>query len=462
MPKELGRIGQNRYGGIFYEEFLPELRGTRGVAAYTEMADNDETVGAILFAIEMLIRQCQFSVEPGGSTDKDKEAAEFVEGCMHDMQSTWQDTLSEILSFLTYGWSYHEIVYKRRMGRTKNPITSSKYSDGLIGWRKLPIRAQDTLFEWRYKDSSDDLIGMVQSPPPVYSQLFIPLDKALHFKTRSRKDNPEGRSILRNAYRPWYFKKRIQSIEGIGIERDLAGFPVLYAPEDINIWDMEDPEARRTLERAEAIVTGIRRDAREGLVMNNGWRLELLSTGSRRQFDTNQIIERYDRRIATTVLADFVLLGQQAVGSFALADNKTKLFALAIGTYLDIICQTFNSQAIPRLIDLNGEYFSGITDYPKMTHGDIEDTNLEKFGNFIQNMVSSGVLEPDEELEAHVRRLSHLPDKLETDMPRNPPASDQAVHPRRTADNEENEVDIAEELDALEASEAKKRLGRES
>ena len=150
MSKEIGRIGQLRYGSsgsesIFFEEFLHELRGLKGVHAYSEMADNDATVGAILFAIEMLMRQCEFHVEPGGDTEKDKEAAEFVESCMHDMERTRTDTLSEILSFLTYGWSYHEIVYKRRVGRTASPITNSKHEDGLIGWRKLPIRSQATL-----------------------------------------------------------------------------------------------------------------------------------------------------------------------------------------------------------------------------------------------------------------------------------------------------------------------------
>ena len=49
---------------------------------------------------------------------------------MNDMQDTWIDTISEILSFLTYGWSFHEIVYKRRMGNTKDPRTKSKYNDG--------------------------------------------------------------------------------------------------------------------------------------------------------------------------------------------------------------------------------------------------------------------------------------------------------------------------------------------
>lgn len=175
--KEYGRIGQKRWEGQFYEEFLPELSGMRGIKVFQEMKENDDTVGAILFAIKMLIRQVEWHVEPGGDSAKDKEAAEFVESCMDDMQATWTDTISEILSFLPYGWSFHEIVYKRRMGKTKNRRSSSKYSDGLIGWQKLPPRAQDTLYRWEY-DDSDNLIGMTQQPPPDYGLFTIPMSKA--------------------------------------------------------------------------------------------------------------------------------------------------------------------------------------------------------------------------------------------------------------------------------------------
>ena len=140
--REIGRVGQKRYGGRFYEEFLTELRGKRGIETYREMAENDDTVGTILYALEMLIRQATWSVAPGGDSQRDRDAAEFVESCMYDMQDTWTDTISEILSFLTYGWSFHEIVYKRRMGSSRNQQLRSKYSDGLIGWRKIPIRAQ--------------------------------------------------------------------------------------------------------------------------------------------------------------------------------------------------------------------------------------------------------------------------------------------------------------------------------
>ena len=145
---EIGRIGQKRYGGFFYEEFLKELQGRKGVETYREMADNDDVIGAILFAIEMLIRQTSWTIQPGGPENADEEAAEFVESCMDDMQDTWTDTISEILSFLTYGWSYHEIVYKRRCGKNRDSRLNSKYDDGLIGWAKLPIRAQETLYQW--------------------------------------------------------------------------------------------------------------------------------------------------------------------------------------------------------------------------------------------------------------------------------------------------------------------------
>lgn len=414
MPKnkELGKVGQYKISGTFFEEFLPELRGIKGVEVYKEMSNNDEMVYAILFAVEMLIRNCKFTVEGASEKEIDKKAAEFIEECMHDMQYTWQETLSEILSFITYGWSYHELVYKRRVGKTKNPRTSSKYDDGLIGWCKIPIRSQDTLYAWKYDEMTDDFLGMIQSAPPTYEQILIPIEKSLHFTTKSNKANPEGRSILRGAYRSWAFKKRLQEIEGIGIERGLAGFPVLTGPEGVNLWDTkDDPEMQTTLSRLEAIVSGIRMDERAGLVLPEGYKLEFLGPTTKSNFDINETIERYDKRIATTVMADFILLGQQSVGSFALSSNKTKLFSCAIGAYLDTICEVFNNQAIPRLIDLNEAHFKGIADYPKMVHSDIEEPDLEKLGNFIKDMVGCGALFPDEGIDDYIRQVAKLPER---------------------------------------------------
>lgn len=454
---EIGRIGQKRYGGTFYEEFLRELRGKKGIETYREMAENDDTIGAILFAVEMLIRQASWNVEPGGDTPKDKEAAEFVEQCMHDMQDTWTDTISEILSFLTYGWSFHEIVYKRRMGKTRDQKTRSKYNDGLIGWRKLPIRAQETLYQWEY-DDEDNLIAMTQLPPPNYGLITIPMDKAMLFRTKSRKGNPEGRSILRNAYRSWYFKRRIQEYEGIGIERDLAGLPVFTAPEDIAIWDEDDPDMVKLRTGMEAMVQKIRVDELAGIVKPHGFEFELLNSGGSKQFDTNAIIQRYDTGMAMTVLADFIFLGHQQVGSFALSSDKTEFFSMAIGAYLDIICETFNSQGIPQLIDVNGSHFDGITDYPKLAHGDIENADIQKLASYIKDMTGVGILVPDDGLEDYVREAAGLPERT---------SDTRTIDDKRVKQQNQNEPpdlgleEEEEELPEETIKSAKTRLGRD-
>lgn len=376
---------------------------------------------------------------------------------MHDMQDTWTDTISEILSFLTYGWSFHEIVYKRRMGKTRDQKTRSKYNDGLIGWRKLPIRAQETLYQWEY-DEEDNLIAMTQLPPPNYGLITIPMDKAMLFRTKSRKGNPEGRSILRNAYRSWYFKRRIQEYEGIGIERDLAGLPVFTAPEDIAIWDEDDPDMVKLRTGMEAMVQKIRVDELAGIVKPHGFEFELLNSGGSKQFDTNAIIQRYDTGMAMTVLADFIFLGHQQVGSFALSSDKTELFSMAIGAYLDIICETFNSQGIPQLIDVNGSHFDGITDYPKLAHGDIENADIQKLASYIKDMTGVGILVPDDGLEDYVREAAGLPERT---------SDTRTIDDKRVKQQNQNEPpdlgleEEEEELPEETIKSAKTRLGRD-
>lgn len=459
--KEYGSIGQRRYAGIFSEEFMRELQGKRGIEVFREMSENDDVCGAIIYVLETLIRQSSWSVQPGGSTAKDKECAEFVESCMNDMQDTWTDTISEILSFLAFGWSYHEIVYKRRIGNSRDPRQNSRYTDGLIGWQKLPIRAQETLYRWEY-DDNDNLLGMTQLPPPRFVMATIPIEKALHFKTKSRKNNPEGRSILRTAYRDWYFKRRFQEIEGMGIERDLAGLPVLQPPEHIDIWNLDDPAMLTIFQRAETIVRNVRRDSTEGLVLPFGWTFQLAASGGKRQFDTNAIIERYDTRIAMTVMADFILLGHQQVGSFALSSDKTELFSMALGAYLDIICEVFNNQAIPRLIGMNAEHFSGITEYPTLTHGDVETPNLQELSAYIKELTGCGVILPDEGLEDYVREVANLPERMEAQQfdqeARRQQRQQAQANEGQEIDTEE--IEDEEAKDEAEAQKARKALGR--
>jgi len=422
---EHGISGLTRFGGFVYEEWLKELQGRRGALTYREMRDNDAVIGAFLYAIEMLIRQVKWRVEPAGDTPADVEAGEFLESCKDDMSVSWNDTISEILTMLPYGWAMMETVYKKRLGPNDTGIGKSKFDDGRIGWKKWGIRSQETLWRWQF-EADGSILGMEQIAPPDYRTRFIPIEKALLFRTKSNKNNPEGRSILRNVYRSWYFKKNIEEIEAIGIERDLAGLPIMWLPPEV----MAGGGAGASTESAMAyaaykkIVTNIKRDEQEGVMLplvyddkgNKLYDLQLLSSGAtRRQFDTNQIIQRYEQRIAMTVMADFLMLGHEKTGSYALSVNKTSLFQSALETTLDSICEVINTYAIPRLFNLNS--FDNLTDYPKLVHDNIEKANLAELGTFIKNISDAGgITLGDIETENFLREAANLPKKSEDMM----------------------------------------------
>lgn len=92
----------------------------------------------------------------------------------------------------------------------------------------------------------------------------------------------------------------------------------------MEIWDSHDPDMVKINGALIAMVKNLRRNESEGLVLPHGYEAELLSTGGTRQFDTNAIINRYDTKIAQTVLADFIMLGHEKTGSFALSSDKTE------------------------------------------------------------------------------------------------------------------------------------------
>ena len=114
--REVGATGLRRFSGFVYDEFLPELIGWKGAAVYKEMSHNDPVIVSILFAIKMLCRRAKWFVDPPSDKPEDREAGEFLESCMNDMAMTWNDVINEILTMLEYGYSVHEIVYKRRLG----------------------------------------------------------------------------------------------------------------------------------------------------------------------------------------------------------------------------------------------------------------------------------------------------------------------------------------------------------
>lgn len=448
--QELGTTGLKRAAGILDEEYLPALRGRKAVKVFKEMSDNDPMVGALLFAVEKLLREVSWRVDAADSTPEATEAADFLEECMNDMSHTWDDLIAEVLSCLVFGWSWHEIVYKKRVGPwEKDPAKKSKHTDGKIGWRKIPIRSQETLLRWMF-DESGGVQAMVQIAPPYYETKVIPINKSLLFRTGLHKGNPEGRSMLRNAYRPWFMKKRLEEFEAIGVERDLAGMPVAKVPSSYMTAQKGTKESNAYLS-FKKMVQNVRRDEHEGLVLpleydpetkQPKFEFELMSSGGARSFDTSAIIQRYEQRILMTALADFILVGHEGTGSYAMHVDKTGIFRSALNSITETIADVFNRHAVPRLFELNAWKLDQL---PEIVPNNVDPPNLAELGAFMTQMAGLGMeFFPDADLEKFLREIAHLPE-----MP------DQVMEMRREMSQQHQLMSYAESNMAMEGTSQK-------
>lgn len=439
--EELGRKGYIFFGGYTADEWHNRLRGILGVRAYREMQDNDAIIGASMGLTKNVIRQVKWYGKPPEGRPQAQKWADFLTECLQDLETKWADNMSDILTFLTFGWSYFEKTLKVR-------------TDGLIGWKDIAIRGQESLLRWELDQQTGACLGMWQSAAPTYVPTFIPREKAVHFKLEGNRGNPEGKSLLRNCYRSYYFLKRLQEIEAIGIERDLAGIPIVKLP--VKLMDPNAPAEMKAVRAAyDQLVTRIRRNEFEGITFPSatnadgtpsGYELSLLNSGGSRQISCDVPIARYTREIATVFHTQFLLLGSSgSSGSWALSSDQTDMYALSLGALLGIIQDTFNSDAVAELMTLNGVPEE---DWPTLAHGDIETREIEKFANAVRGMVADGVLTADKGLEKYVREEFGLPPKDETP---------EGEEPADVADPEETEAEVEDDASVTELGVGKVR-----
>lgn len=422
---EVGTTGLRSFAGYVREDFVPNLTGRQGATIYREMLDSSPIIGAVMFAIHGIMRKVEWRVDPVNESAEAAKAAEFVDSLRFDMAHSWEDFVSEALSMLGYGYSIHEIVYKRRNGPRPfgSKFASSKYDDGLIGWRKLPTRSQDTLLKWFF-DANGEVLGFTQQPW-IGALTDIPMEKCLLFRPSAHKNNPEGRSILRNAYRPYYFVKRLEEGEAILIER-MSGNVIVRVPTTLmDSAQSGDPGAMATLAAYKKMAINARTDEQMGLLLPSDTYQGQTGPTAIRMFDyeyvtpqsggkslePNTPIVRHKLDILSSVLCDFIQMGHTTRGAQNLADTKVDLFMQAVEGWLNAIGAVLNQQGVSRIWALNG--FDPKLK-PEIVPDMAQQVNLDMLGSFILALSQSGAqLFPDEDLETYIRDVAGLPDAME-------------------------------------------------
>ena len=153
-----------------------------------------------------------------------------------------------------------------------------------------------------------------------------------------------------------------------------------------------------------------------------GWELELHNN----VFDPAKIqtvIQAENENMSGAILATFLELGVGGNGgAYALANDLSDFFMSGLEHFANVIRDTINVCLIPSLIRLNfGEENVGM---PKLMYSGITDKAGKELMEIVSGYVSSGVIQKDEPLEDHIRKVHHLPPKAEGEMLENQEAQD--------------------------------------
>lgn len=212
--------------------------------------------------------------------------------------------------------------------------------------------------------------------------------------------------------------KRMEELEAISVERDMAGMPVAKMP--ARLMQSKDPKDQAMFKAMKELVRNIRRDTHQGVVLPSDadevtkqplYSLELLSSTGSHTIDTSNIIQRLQKDMLMSVMADFLLMGATSTGSFAMHVDKTGIFKQALNTVIQSIADVFNRHAIPRLFSINGWKPDEL---PQFKPAPVENPNLTELASFMTSLASLGVeWMPDADLEKYMRDIAGLPEMSE-------------------------------------------------
>ena len=229
---ELGNLGLKVHNGVTQDELKKELNFPYSINTFREMSIHS-AINAPLTLFENIISKATWIYKPPvDATEEEKNQAKIITSMMKDMEQPWSEFVRDVLSTNIFGFSVHEKVYRKRY-----KSNGSMYDDGLIGWRKLPIRAQESIQKFIFSEDGNEIIGVKQNltnlndpynrfANRVKNEVVLPRSKFILFRTGKHRGDPFGKSPLRDAYLAWRFLIALEEMEATGVSKDLSGLPV--------------------------------------------------------------------------------------------------------------------------------------------------------------------------------------------------------------------------------------------
>jgi hypothetical protein len=402
--QEMGYVAPSPFTSWTRQDDNVKLRGQAGLRVYYNMRRQDGAIRASQRLVKTPPQGAHWFVEPWTPdedtppTEADKSIANFVSrNLFEDLNVTWAVFLNDALLMLDYGYMAFEKVFGVGI-------------DGKIHLTKLAPRHPLDIQEWVYDiNGGPDGCIMYANPYSGPSLLtpgtgmgvpglndpspFIPITKLVVYTHEPEAGDITGISILRSAYKHWYYKDTLYKIDAIQKERHGIGIPIIklplgFTPQDKNL--------------AEDLGRNLRTNERSHVTLPPQWDIVFAKLEGQ-PVDCLKSVEHHDMRIKSNVLGSFLdaTTGQQ--------DSNVDVFLKSTRYIADFIAEITNKHVIKQLVDFNF-YLGRDRGYPKLRArriGEWEDLRTLSFA--IRNLVGIDAIRPDDVLEAHIRREMDLP-----------------------------------------------------
>ncbi len=420
FPKaELGDSGTRLLHGIITEEYNSQLQGIQGIRVYDEMRKSDGTVRAAVMVTTLPIRRAQWFINPATEDQQDKDIANFVEHALFDWleDMTWDDVIRQALLMVSFGVMLFEKVYGVKEHDGKEYVTL----------QKLAPRLPKSILQWELPDRTFGIQQIRQDGVLA----MIPGSKLLIFCNEREGDNWWGNSMLRAAYKHWYYKNNFYKIDAVAYERQGLGVPKITMPQGYT--ESDEKKATQAMQN-------LRANENAFLLLPPDYTAEFMNMGASTTRDPQPSIEHHNKEILQSVLAQFLELGatKSGSGSRALSQDHSDLFLKAEEAIANTLIAVFNKDLIPELVDLN---FNDVTVYPVIDYSGITKVDVAALGTAYSQLVTAGAITPTDDDQQYLRAAMGLPPRTQEDIDeaddQEPSMEDQLDH----ANIEEDGVD---------------------
>ncbi len=388
---ELGISGTDICGTFISDEYLSDLADleTR-CEIFDKMRKSEPVIHVSLRAHEKPIESARWSVVVDNVDSEGKDVnpdeAEKIRKFVHanlfeNSTRPWVKLLRNILSYQQYGFSCCEKVWEIR--------------DGLVWLADLAPRVQKTI-RWNFEQGTAKLKSISQQTTTKYIK-EIPAEKLIFFVNDQLGDNIEGIGLCRYQYRSWTMKALMMKLLAVGFERFLVKTPTVRPTAD-NVTANE-------VDKAKAFVQSIRSGAKTGGILPAGWEEITQSENFAGAMVALKFIEKLDQEMAMAGLTQFILLGMNGTGSYALSGDQTDFFMMALKGVIQDISDVFNYSVIPEIVDYN---FSTPI-YPRL-EAKVTEENYQAWIDNLVKLVGANILPTNEQVRDIVAQRMELPE----------------------------------------------------